>query len=311
MFPGQSSRDAEMFARAATVDEGETERALADFERLAGRPFDGTFHHNSDVQIAVHLVTRVFRRGLASAGLRPVASAGLSLGEYAHLLQIEALTEDAADALIAARGRHYDAGPVGTMVAVTAADPAEVQAVLEGLRRRHDWSPDDLAISNYNSPRQVVIAGQADAVAEAAEIIERELYAVTTTIETRVPMHVGRLSPVARAFADDLAAVTWRRPRDTWWSNVTAEGCDCPDAAALIAGMTAHVDHPVRWAPLVDALVARHPGAVFVEVGPGRVLTGLLARGRWHPDVTAIALDDPRGKGRFSQRLEEVRDACR
>jgi [acyl-carrier-protein] S-malonyltransferase len=299
-----------MFARAAAVDPELAASAQADFARLAGRPFDGSFSSNADVQLAVHLVTRVYRLALIRAGVEAVASAGLSLGEYAHLAHIGALTEDAADALIAARGRRYDDGPHGRMVAVTPGAADEVEAVLATVRRTHGIPVADLAISNDNSPRQVVVAGRDDAIDLAVAAIEEELFAMTTEIERRVPMHVGRFAPVAEAFTEDLATVAWQPPSATWWSNVEGGPVDAPTPEAFVAGMTAHVVRPVRWRQLVDALLARHPGAVVLEVGPGRILTGMLARGRWHPEATAMSLDDPKRGIDWSTRLEEVRRVC-
>lgn len=309
VFPGQSSRDPEMFARAALVDPDATTQALADFERLAGHPFDGTFETNTNVQLAVHLVTRIYRARVARAGLHAVASAGLSLGEYAHLIHIGALPEHAADTLIAARGRRYDAGPHGMMVAVTPADVGEIEAVLETVRAEHGIEPADLAISNFNSPRQLVIAGRSDAVEAAVVAIERDLFAITTVIEKRVPMHVGRFEPVATAFSEDLSRVPWRVPHATWWSNVRGGAIEDPTAASLVQGMRDHVARPVRWASIVDTIAARHPGAVVLEVGPARVLTGLLARGR-HPEVVAMSLDTPNRPVDIDARIEEVRRAC-
>ncbi len=294
VFPGQSSCDPEMFVRAGRLDAEGARRAEDAFGRLAGHAFDGTFDRNLDIQLAVHLVTRVYADALAAAGVQAHASAGLSLGEYAHLQHIGALGPADADALVARRGRLYDDGPTGTMVAVTPGDATEVEAVLERVRQVHGIVAADLAISNFNSPRQVVIAGSPDAVALATEAIEAELLAMCTVIETRIPMHVARFDPVRDAFAPALAQVTWHPPMTTWWSNVEGGPIDEPTPTQLAETMAQHVSRPVRWHGLVQRLAARHRGAHWVEVGPGRVLTGLLSRGRFLDDARFTALDDPR-----------------
>ncbi len=310
VFPGQSSCDAKMFERAAAVAPDAAARALADFQDLAGHPFDGRFDTNLDVQLAVHLTTRVWRACLLEHGLSPVASAGLSLGEYTHLVQIGALAQDASDALVAARGRHYDAGPSGTMVAITGPSAEEVEASLTAVRGRLDIDAGELAISNLNSARQVVIAGRSDAVAVAVERLEEDSFAMTTVIESKIPMHVGRFSPVARAFGPDLQRAPWQPPHATWWSNVTGDAVADPDAPTLASTMADHVDHCARWSALLSALLARHPGAVLLEVGPGRVLTGLASRGRASLDAVPLAIDHPRELGQLHARLTEVADAC-
>lgn len=308
LFPGQSSRDADMFTRARVVDPETT--ALADFERLAGRPFDGTFESNTDVQLAVHLVTRVHRQRLAREGLHPVASAGLSLGEYAHLIQIGALDEDDADTLIAARGRCYDAGPDGAMVAITPGALDEVEGVLAAVRTEHGIDAADLAVANHNSARQVVIAGSRCAVDLAVEALERDLFAMTKEIESRVPMHVDRFAPVANAFSVALAAISWKTPSTTWWSNVTGGPIEDPTRDTIVQTMRAHVHRRVRWAALLDALAEAHPRAVLLEVGPGRVLTGLHAKACRRRDLVALALDGRGTEIDIDKKLQEVRDAC-
>lgn len=311
VFPGQSSCDPKMFERASAAAPQAGARALADFESLAGHAFDGTFSSNLDVQLAVHLTTRVWRQCLLAEGLSPVASAGLSLGEYTHLVQIGALDQDAADALVAVRGRLYDEGPTGTMVAITGPSAAEVETALASIRKRLGLDDGELAVSNVNSVRQVVIAGRRDAVAVAVEFLEEELFAMTVVIESKIPMHVGRFSPVARAFAPALKRAPWQPPSATWWSNVAGDAIADPDADRLAGVMTDHVDHCVQWSALLTALVRRHPGAVLLEVGPGRVLTGLAARGRKALESKPLAIDNPHQPGQLRARLLEVADACR
>ena len=310
LFPGQSSRDPNMFVRARAIDLNAVERALEDFERLVGRPFDGTFTTNTDVQLAVHLATRVHRRRLEQEGLQPVASAGLSLGEYAHLIQIGALPEDVADTVIATRGRCYDGGPHGAMVAVTPGALDEVERVLAAIHAEHGIDPADLGIANHNSTRQVVIAGSREAIDLAVEALERELFAMTKEIESRVPMHIDRFAPVAAAFGDALAAVPWQTPRATWWSNVAGGPIEDPNRETLVRTMKAHVHGRVRWAELLDALAEAHPGAVLLEVGPGRVLTGLHARACKRRGLLALALDGHGTELDFDEKLKAVRHAC-
>lgn len=307
LFPGQSSRDPEMFARLGQLAPEPARAALDRYERVLGRPFDGMFASNLEVQLAVHLATRAWREVSVAAGLVPVASAGLSLGEYAHLVEIGALDDDGALELVAARGRCYDAGPHGAMVVVQPVSADALEGVLAQVRAELGVGADDLAISNHNSPTQLVVAGRSDAVLRAAELAEEEFYAATTVIERRVPMHVGRFRPAADALRIHLERAAWSIPRATWWSNREGGPAPMADRAALVEGMYRHVYEPVRWRELVDALVAAHPDAVFVEIGPRSVATDLLARGRWHRSVTAIALDSARES--LPRRIEEVHRA--
>jgi [acyl-carrier-protein] S-malonyltransferase len=237
------------------------------------------------------------------------------LGVFTHLGQLGALSAACADAIVAARGACSDAGPRGAMAAVQPVAIADVEPVIRRIRGQLGLDASELDVSNDNSPKQVVIAGRADAVRAACTAIADELYAITTIIDDQIPMHVGRFRPAAMALRPVLEAASWSLPTATWWSNV--EGGPIADVtqARMVQLMVRHVYERVRWRSLVDGLVARHPNAVFVEVGPRTVLTGLFARGRWHPDVSAFALDvgsEAGGRGGadvFAERIEEVRRA--
>jgi [acyl-carrier-protein] S-malonyltransferase len=294
LFPGQSSRDPEMFERARAAAPEATAEALGTWERLAGRAFGGEPTSNLEIQLAVHLAISVYRRIAAEHGLAPLASAGLSLGEYSHLVQIGALNEAAALELITARGRAYDDGPAGMMVAVQPTDASELRPFIEQVRGEIGIGPGDLAISNYNGPRQVVVAGATGAVERLLEVVDEVLYPHTAVIERRIPMHTGRFAPVAEAFRPALERAPWCSPSAVWWSNVTGAPVEAPTARDFIDLLGRHVSEPVQWHRTVDALLAAHPDAVVVEVGPRRVLRDLIAR--WHRQTPVFSLDAMDGR---------------
>lgn len=291
LFGGQSSRDAGMFERLEAVDHDAGARARERAARYgAGDPAD--LSTNRGVQVSVLAVTLGWLEVVERAGLRSSASAGLSLGEYAHLVDAGVLDAEDALALVARRGALYDAGPEGAMAAIFPASWEELEPLVEHVRAAHGGSPAALAPAVFNSPNQTVVGGSRAAVAELVEAAEEELFARGVTVEDRIPMHTPRFDAVAAPFRAVLEDVRWRGPaRVPYRPNVTG-GVAEADPATLVEHLTRHVHQPVLWRGTVDALAADHPDAVFLETGPRTVLRDLMLR-RWHAGRRVFALDDP------------------
>ncbi|RVU45044.1 ACP S-malonyltransferase [Rubrivivax rivuli] len=322
VFPGQSSRDAGLFRRLDALSPGAGTQAQARAEAAMGRACSASFDHNLDIQCCVLAASLAWLRLAEAAGLRAQASAGLSLGEYAHLVHIGALDEAAAMALVAARGRCYDAGPSGAMAALFPMAAPEAQALCERVCLAQG-DPQAVAVSNFNSPQQVVVAGTQAAVDAVLEGADAEHGVLGHVIERRIPMHVVRFEPVAQALQPALRAAPWQAPRLDYWPNV--DGCAMNDVtpARLQQSLARHVHQPVRWQQTIDAMRQRWPDAVFVEVGPLQVLSRLMAR-RWLPAGTVFALDtfemadapgesgtsaSPAATAAWGRRVQEIHDA--
>ena len=309
LFPGQNSADPRLLTRARAVHpaaEAIAARATgvlgAEACRFLGRATT-TLDTNRDVQIAVFLATQMYLAALDAEGVSAVASAGLSLGEFSHLVHIGALTFEEALLLVSERGHCFDRSPQGVMVTVLGADRYTVQTVVREASRR-GWA----VISSFNAPTQHVIAGNVEAVVWAATTLEEEHGAYTTMIEHRVPMHSPLMASAARAFSAALAQAAWRRPSRVYLPNVTATPLASPAAADFVRLLTQHVCSPVLWDDSVDCLAARHCRATFVEVGPGAVLFNLMSRawkriGRARVD----ALDDGDPRAQFTATVQSLR----
>lgn len=293
LFPGQSSVSVDALTRArrahpaAGAVAARAARVLGPDDTAAY--LDGESARlatNRDVQIVVFLASQMYLHALAAEGVTAAASLGLSLGEYSHLVHIGALTFEDALALVSARGRCYDEAPPGIMVTVLGADREAVTTVVAEAARRGC-----AVVSNFNTPTQHVIAGEAGAVSWAAAALEEDHGAYTTVIEERVPMHSPLMTPVAEAFAAHLRAAPWQRPSATYLPNVSAAPLADATPSDFVAALTAHVSAPVLWDRSLDHTAAAHPDAVFVEVGPGGVLHNMLGRS-WKP-LRRARLDAP------------------
>lgn len=299
MFPGQSSADSQMLVRAATIHPATKtviSRATDVLRDRAPRYFspEGTpLENNRDVQVSVFLTTQMHLASLAAEGLDTEWSAGLSLGEYSHLVHIGALAFESALGLVDARGAAYDMSPPGMMTAVLAADTEAVETVV-----REAAVHGAIAVSNYNAPTQHVIAGDVAAVTWASARLEDEHLAHTVVIEPRVPMHTALLTGVASRFAADLDRAEWRMPVRRYLPNVLGSWSPDAEPATFVARLTDHVTRPVRWRASIEKMFEAHPDATFVEVGPGSVLRNMFGR-RWIRPASAgtdcAAGTDPAG----------------
>lgn len=280
LFPGQSSADRDMLLRArqahpaSAVVVDAAHRVLGARRAAAYLDAGGTVPaSNRDNQVTVFLATQMYLAALEAEGLRAEASAGLSLGEYSHLVDIGALDLESALGLVDERGRCYDEAPPGIMVSVLA---VEADAVALAVARGQAYGP--VVVSNYNAPTQHVLAGARPAVEWAAAHLEEEYGAHTTLIESRVPMHSPMMAPVAARLAPTLRAMDWRMPARSYWPNVEGAPAPRPASADIASHLVRHVTEPVFWQATIDRLAAAHGDALFFEVGPGRVVHNLLRR---------------------------------
>jgi [acyl-carrier-protein] S-malonyltransferase len=309
LFPGQSSADPQMVHRALALHNAAHEilaRARSIIGADAVQPYttssEARLRSNLDIQISVFLTTQMHLAALRAEGIESRHSAGLSLGEYSHLVHIGALTFDAALALVAARGAAYDTSPPGIMVAVLGADRPQVEDAVNAARKHGA-----VFVSNYNAPTQHVIAGDRAAVERVAHRLEDEYGAYTVETESHVPMHSPLLEEVACRFRPHLEQAPWQRPHGPYTANVTGRVHPDPSPGDFIEQMTAHVTQPVRWRDAIETIAAQHPDATFVEVGPGAILHNMLAR-TWLP-VRRARTDAPTGDpaGHLRATVEALR----
>ncbi len=327
LFPGQSSRDPEMLDRLEAVHSGVGKRARARIEARcppdAPWPAIGGLNppagaiaslnaSNLQVQLSVTAANLAYLELADAHGLVAQASAGMSLGEYSHLVHIGAIEAEACLDLIAARGMAYDRGPRGMMVAVQPVELAALEALTAQVQRSLGGGSELVAVSNVNSPSQCVIAGQTEAVDALSSLVEQELAAIPKVIEERIPMHCDRFLPVAEVLRPILQAAPWRPPARDYWPNVLGEKRVEPRRETLVELLVAHVHRRVEWSRTIDGLLAEHPGAILVEVGPRRNLAAVLGR-RWHPETHCYSLDlmDKAGPESFRARAQEILDAAK
>jgi [acyl-carrier-protein] S-malonyltransferase len=227
----------------------------------------------------------VWRLWQAGGGADPALMAGHSLGEYTALVCAGALDYQDAVSLVAERGRcMQSAVPVGTgaMAALLGLDDEAVQAVCEQAAEG-----EVVSAVNFNSPGQVVIAGQTEAVQRAMALAKESGAKRAVQLPVSVPSHCALMQPAAEAFAKHLDAASITTPSIRVMQNVDALLHD--DPGRIRENLNKQLYSPVQW---VRSVRAMHEQGVsrIVEAGPGKVLTGLCKR--IDKSITAAAVFD-------------------
>ncbi|MEQ6918288.1 ACP S-malonyltransferase [Halomonas aquatica] len=232
-------------------------------------------------------------------GPRPGAMAGHSLGEYSALVCAGALTFAEGVRLVKLRGEAMQAAvPVGegAMAAILGLDD---EAVEQACASAADG--DVVAAVNYNAPGQVVIAGSKAAVDRAIVACQEAGAKRAMPLPVSVPSHCDLMRPAAERLDAAMDEVELRSPRYTVYQNVDAQAH--ADVSTLRTRLVEQLYQPVRWTSCIEAMTGK--GAeVFIECGPGKVLTGLnkrIARGS-----RGLAVNDPDS---LSAALELAREA--
>ncbi len=212
-----------------------------------------------------------------------VATAGLSLGEYTALAFAGAIGFEDGLRLVQARGRAMqaaaDATPSG-MVSVLGMEAAEVETLAADAR-----PAGTVEVANYLCPGNTVISGATAAIDEVCRLAEtRGLRAVRLAVAGA--FHTTLMKPADERLAEALAGVDLKPPRVPVWSNVDAK--PHADPAEIKGLLVRQVLSPVRWEETVRGLLADGVER-FYEVGPGRVLAGLLKRVNRKADVRNVS----------------------
>ena len=278
IFPGQGSQSpgmgkdlAEKFPVARQVFEEADDALGFAISRLCFEGPAEDLQLTENTQPAILTVSVAAFRAMMEAGLSaPAFVAGHSLGEYSALVAADALSLSDAVRTVRARGRYMqEAVPLGTgaMAAVLGGELTEIQRICE------EASEDQVCcIANFNSPGQVVLAGNTEAVDRAVEGLSGVAKRVIK-LKVSAPFHCALMKPAQDRLAADLERLDFREPAMPVVTNVDARATTPPDE--LRDALVRQVSAPVRWVDSMQLLIEQSIGT-FVEVGPGKVLSGLM-----------------------------------
>jgi [acyl-carrier-protein] S-malonyltransferase len=295
LFPGQGSQAVGMgrdlhdnFPIARAVFDEADEVLGFSLSRLIFEGPEDQLKLTEHTQPAILTVSVAAARVLSERGIQPALAAGHSLGEYSAHVAAGTLTFADAVRTVRSRGRYMQqAVPpgVGAMAAILGLSADLIQTICSQVTDQltplptdplaKTFSPNSAVVSpaNLNSPDQTVISGAAAAVERAADLCKQAGAKRTVMLQVSAPFHCALMQPAQDALAADLESITFNDPHFPVAANVDArllthstEVRDC-----LIRQVTG----PVRWVECIQLLIAQ--GAThFIEVGPGKVLSGLM-----------------------------------
>ena len=334
VFPGQGSQFAGMarsFGAHSAVADALTEASDAisvDLKRMAeGDDSAGDLNRTENTQPAMLAMdVGIFRAfSAATGGAMPVVLAGHSLGEYAALVCAGAV--DFCDAVRVAKFRGEAmarATPPGTggISAVIGLSPEEVENACAEMRKdgAKVWA------ANYNSPAQVVIAGEAGSVAKASEVLKGRGAKKVAALPMSAPSHCPLMGGAADELAEFLKGIAFKRPGVPVLHNMTAAESERGEAELRGTHSQAELGNdrdrveeggdirtllreqvvcPVRWIETIQIVAGRV--ARVLECGPGKALTGLGKR--IAPEVEHLALSDSESLARVAEEVLESRSA--
>ena len=296
IFPGQGSQSVGMLAElaAAWPQVGETfaeasEALGLDLWQVTSQGPKDLLDRTDITQPAMLAAgVAVWRVWNQAGGPAPAWMAGHSLGEFTALVCAGALGFADAVALVAQRGRFMqEAVPAGAgaMAAILGLADDQVVAVCAQAAEGGILEP-----VNFNSPGQVVIAGEAAAVARGIAAAKAAGAKRAVLLPVSVPSHCALMRPAAERLAVALAAIPLAAPRIPVLHNVTVDAV--ADPAAIRDRLVRQLYSPVRWVEMVRCL-ADQGVELLLEAGPGKVLTGLTKR--IDDRLEALAVLDPKG----------------
>ncbi|MFD0354806.1 ACP S-malonyltransferase [Streptomyces sp. NPDC127110] len=297
MFPGQGSQRAGM-ATHLLERYSAARRVFDEADAVLGMPLSEICTTGTAEELAATDITQpaILATSLATwqvlreAGCAPGAVAGHSLGEYAALVAAEVLTPESALRLVQVRGRlmaEVGRKQPGAMAAVLGLSAEQVVRICEQARETGL-----VEVANFNEPTQTVLSGEAAAVEAAGRAALLEGAEKVVALKVGAPFHCSLMSAIEEEFAGELAGHSFADPVLPVISSVTGDHVRSGEQAREL--LRRQLSGPVRWVDVVRR-AGGLPTETYIEVGPGRVLNGLVRR--TDPDARVASTGDERRLG--------------
>ena len=279
LFPGQGSQYVGMGREFYEQYEGvrdlfgqASDKLSVDFRKLCFEGPESDLLQTQNVQPAITLINAACLKVLKEAGISPCASAGHSLGEYAALYAAAVMNFTDLMSLVRCRGAFMkesaDKNP-GGMIAVMG--DFELDAITRICKEVGDIGHADIA--NLNSPKQVIISGEAKALERVLELIKKEVSKLVIPLKVSGPWHSKFMHEAGDKMRNELTKYSFQRPALPVIANVTGDYESEPNR--IKTNLISQITQPVRWLQSIERFI-KDGYNIFVEVGPNKVLKGLL-----------------------------------
>lgn len=261
-FYEQSAEVRELFSQASDM-------LQLDMEALIFQENE-QLHETEYTQAAMVLTSLAMTRVVRKTGIVPVITAGLSLGEYTAIAAAGGMSELDAIRLVRQRGilmQNTVPSGLGAMCAILGCDTEVIETVLHGIP--------GATIANYNCPGQIVITGDVHAVETAAEVLKQKGAKRTVMLHVSGPFHSPMLRPAGENLKIELENIQFHKLNIPYVTNVTGDVVQTTDDTIHL--LAKQVYSPVRWMDCMKTMAA-YGVDTFVEIGPGKTLTGFAKK---------------------------------
>lgn len=277
LFPGQGSQAVGM-GKALVEAYPESRAVFETADRLLGFSisslcFEGPepqLTATSNAQPAILTASMAAWVVLQQRGIRPAATAGHSLGQYSALVAAGALTFEQAVMVTRKRGEIMEKAANGTMAAILGLDRASLEALCQRVAL-----PEVADVANFNSPDQIVISGSVNGIRQVCEWVKAETKAKAIPLNVSGAFHSRLMTAAKEELGKSLGGTSIQSPRTPVVNNVT--GDYVADPKDIRETLMTQVMKPVLWEPSMRKMLADGIDT-FIEVGPGKVLSGLVKR---------------------------------
>lgn len=291
VFPGQGSQHVgmgrdiyERYDEAKRVFERASEVLGYDVASLCFNGPDEELNSTVRTQPCILTVSIAIYRVLIDKGLKPSLTAGHSLGEYSALVASGVLDLDKALILTEKRGQFMqEAVPegMGLMAAILGLKRKEVDEICLSVRSGY------VVPANYNCPGQIVIAGEKKAVEEAISLAKEAGAKRAVPLSVSVPSHCALMAEASERLAELLKDIDFHSPSVPVVNN--ADALFLTNIESIKSSLVRQLSSPLLWEDSIKAIIDSGI-ETFIEVGPGKVLSGLIRR--IDPEVTVLNVED-------------------
>ncbi|MCF6410532.1 ACP S-malonyltransferase [Pseudalkalibacillus salsuginis] len=307
IFPGQGSQQVgmgqefvEQNVQSAEVFKQADERLGYPLSSIIAEGPEETLTRTENTQPALLTTSIAILKALEQYDIRPDFTAGHSLGEYTALVASKALTFEDAVYAVRRRGMFMEeAVPAGkgAMAAILGMDAEQLDSITDRITAEGD----SVQLANLNCPGQIVISGSKGGVDKASEAAKEEGAKRIIPLQVSGPFHSELMKPAAEKMADVLDELTITNAEIPVVANVTAKPVTGADE--IRSKLIEQIYSPVRWEETVRYLLDEGVDT-FVEIGPGKVLSGLVKK--VHRRATTVAISDPESLEAAVKKLKEV-----